>query len=75
MGEGTLRLRGPVLAFLALSAVGRSADAVSHPDLSYVPFVIALFLLPAWYGSGLGRPVWQRYRWCIQWGQETESVA
>lgn len=72
--EGTLRLRGPVLAFLALSVVGRSADAVSHPDLSYVPFVIALFLLPAWYGSGVARSVWQRYRWWLLGAQALTLV-
>lgn len=74
MRDGTLRLRGPVLAFLALSALGRSADAVSHPDLSYVPFVITLFLLPAWYGSGIARPVWQRYRWWLLGAQASIVV-
>jgi two-component system sensor histidine kinase DesK len=54
-----------VLAFLALSALARSADAVPHPDLSHVPLVIALFLLPAWYASGLARPAWQQYRWAL----------
>ncbi len=74
MRDGTLRLRGPVLAFLALSVVGRSADAVSHPNLSHVPFVIALFLLPAWYGSGVARPVWQRYRWWLLGAQALTLV-
>lgn len=74
MGEGTLRLRGPVLAFLALSAMARSADAVAHPDLSYVPFVLALYVLPAWYGSGLGRATWQRYRWWLLGAQAVLTV-
>ncbi|MGI5125345.1 sensor histidine kinase [Pseudonocardia sp. CA-107938] len=65
MRLGAMRLRGPVLAFLALSVVARSADAVPHSDLSYVPFVVALFLLPAWYGSGIARQVWQQHRWWL----------
>lgn len=55
--------RSLVLVVLACSLVGRSFDAFSHPSLAYLPFVVALFLLPAWYASGKARGPWQRYRW------------
>jgi len=52
-----------VLVALACSLVGRAVDAYPHPDLAYVPFVVALFVLPAWYASGRFRGPWRRYRW------------
>jgi len=55
--------RSLVLVVLACSLVGRSFDAFSHPSLAYLPFVVALFVLPAWYASGQARGPWQRYRW------------
>jgi two-component system sensor histidine kinase DesK len=55
--------RSLVLVALGCSVVGRSIDAFRHPDPAYVPFVIALFVLPAWYASGRARAPWQRHRW------------
>ena len=48
---------------LACGAVARSADANPHPSYGYVPFVLALYVLPLWYASGWRREVWVRYRW------------
>ena len=55
--------RSLVLVALACSLVGRAIDAFPHPDLAYVPFVVALFVLPGWYASGRMPGPWQRYRW------------
>ena len=48
-------------AFLGLVLLARAGDAISHPDFRYVPFVVAAFVLPMWYATGLGRPVWTRW--------------
>ncbi|MGI5126064.1 sensor histidine kinase [Pseudonocardia sp. CA-107938] len=56
---GRLGLLAP--AFLGLVLLARAADAVSHPDFRYVPFVAAAFALPLWYATGLGRSVWTRW--------------
>lgn len=53
--------RSLVLVVLACSLVGRSVDAFTHPDASYLPFVVALFVLPTWYASGRGRGPWRRH--------------
>lgn len=52
--------RGVVLGFLAALVVARTADAVNHGGFGYVPFAVALFVLPAWWASGLAR---DRWRW------------
>jgi len=63
-----------VLVALACSLVGRSVDAFPHPSPSYVPFVAALFVLPAWYASGRGRGPWQRHRWQLLGAQAVLTV-
>lgn len=55
--------RSLVLVALTCSLIGRSIDAFPHPDVAYVPFVVALFVLPAWYASGRARAPWRRHRW------------
>ncbi len=57
--------RSLVLVVLACSLVGRCLDAFSHPSLAYLPFVVALFVLPGWYASGRLRDPWERYRWLL----------
>jgi two-component system sensor histidine kinase DesK len=52
-----------VLVALACSLIGRAIDAFPHANLAYVPFVVALFVLPGWYASGRMRAPWQRCRW------------
>lgn len=52
-----------MLVALACTMVGRAFDAFAHPSLAYVPFVVALFVLPAWYASGRLRGPWERHRW------------
>ena len=53
--------RSFVLAVLACALVGRLFDAMPHPDASYVPFVVALYVLPAWYASGRARGPWEHH--------------
>jgi two-component system sensor histidine kinase DesK len=55
--------RSLVLVALACSLVGRAFDAFPHQNVAYVPFVVALFGLPAWYASGRLRGPWERHRW------------
>jgi hypothetical protein len=59
-GESNLGVRrayvpGPsralVLVVLACSLVSKLFDAFPHPDLGYVPFVLAVYALPIWYAS------------------------
>lgn len=52
--------RGLLLAFLGFSLVSRLADANPHPDFSYIPAVIACYLLPAWFASGRWPAAWER---------------
>lgn len=52
--------RGLLLTFLAFSLVSRVADANPHPDLWYVPCVIACYVLPAWFASGRWSAAWER---------------
>jgi two-component system sensor histidine kinase DesK len=52
-----------VLVALACSLVGRSFDAFPHDTVAYLPFVVALFVLPGWYASGRVRGPWERHRW------------
>lgn len=54
-----------VLGFLGALLVGRAVDAVDHGDLWYVLFVLAVFVLPAWFASGLARDLWSRRRWWL----------
>jgi two-component system sensor histidine kinase DesK len=54
--------RSLVLVVLVCGLVGKVFDALPHPDADYVPFVVAVFVLPVWYASGRGRPVWERHR-------------
>lgn len=54
-----LGLLAPV--FLASVLLARASDADPHPDFSHAPFVVAAFVLPFWYVSGIGRAVWTRW--------------
>jgi len=56
-----LASRALVLAVLGCGLVGRAADANPHSTLTYVPFVVAVYVLPTWYATGVGRPLWSRY--------------
>ncbi|MEJ3653260.1 histidine kinase [Actinomycetes bacterium KLBMP 9759] len=58
-GLGRLGRLAP--AFVLLVLIGRLTDAVTHPDLGYTPFVAAVFLLPLWYATGIGRAPWRRW--------------
>jgi two-component system sensor histidine kinase DesK len=60
-GAGGLASRTLVLAVLGCSLVARTTDANPHPSAAYVPFVVALFVLPFWYATGRGRHIWSRY--------------
>lgn len=61
--HGPVTSRWIVLVVLACGAVSRSADANPHHSYGYVPFVLALYVLPLWYASGWRREVWVRHRW------------
>lgn len=52
--------RSLVLVVLACAMLGRAFDAAPHPDAAYVPFVVALYVLPGWYASGWRRGPWKR---------------
>ena len=52
--------RSLVLVVLACAMLGRAFDALPHPDAAYVPFVVALYVLPGWYASGWRRGPWKR---------------
>jgi len=54
-----------VLVALACSLVARGFDAFPHPTLAYLPFVVALFVLPGWYASGRVRGPWESHRWLL----------
>jgi two-component system sensor histidine kinase DesK len=57
--------RAVVLGFLGTLLVGRAIDAVGHGELWYVLFVVALFVLPVWFASGVARRQWTRLRWWL----------
>lgn len=57
--------RAVVLGFLGALFAGRAVDAVEHGEFWYVLFVVALFVLPAWFASGLARVLWSRLRWWL----------
>lgn len=65
VGRGMRGTGAVVLGFLGALLVGRAVDAVDHGDLWYVLFVLALFVLPAWFASGLARGLWSKYRWWL----------
>jgi two-component system, NarL family, sensor histidine kinase DesK len=54
-----------VLCFLAALLTGRALDAVDHGEFWYMLFVVALFVLPVWFASGLAREQWTRWRWWL----------
>lgn len=54
-----------VLGFLGALLAGRAVDAVDHGEFWYVLFVVALFVLPMWFASGVARPLWTRLRWWL----------
>jgi two-component system sensor histidine kinase DesK len=56
---GRLGLLAPV--FLAGVLLARVSYPNPHPDFWHVPFVVAVFVLPFWYVSGIGRAVWARW--------------
>jgi two-component system sensor histidine kinase DesK len=56
---GRLELLAPV--FLAGVLLARISWAGPQPDFLHVPFVVAAFVLPFWYVSGVGRAVWTRW--------------
>ena len=53
--------RSLVLGVLACALVARAFDAQPHPNAAYVPFVVALYVLPGWYASGRLRGPWERH--------------
>ncbi|MFI7672767.1 sensor histidine kinase [Actinophytocola sp. NPDC049390] len=57
--------RAIVLGFLVALLAGRAVDAVNHGEFWYVLFVVALFVLPMWFASGVARPLWTRLRWWL----------
>lgn len=58
-GTGTV-----VIGFLTALLAGRAMDAVNHGgEFWYMLFVVALFVLPMWFASGLARDLWTRLRW------------
>ena len=57
------------VAFLLTLLVARSFDATTHADHLYVPFVIALYVLPLWYVSGFRRGPWRTAPWALLAGQ------
>jgi two-component system, NarL family, sensor histidine kinase DesK len=59
-GTGTV-----VLGFLGALLVSRAVDAVDHGDFWYMLFAVALFVLPAWFASGVARDRWTRWRWWL----------
>jgi two-component system sensor histidine kinase DesK len=56
-----LRARWIVLVVLGCGVVAKVADANPHPSYAYVPFVLALYVLPFWYASERHRDVWVRH--------------
>lgn len=64
-GRGTRGTRALVLGFLAALLVARTVDAVDHGNWWYVLFVVAAFVLPAWFASGVARDLWTRLRWWL----------
>jgi two-component system sensor histidine kinase DesK len=54
--------RSLVLVVLGCALVAKLFDALPHPDAGYVPFVLAVFVLPFWRASGVGASVWERHR-------------
>jgi two-component system sensor histidine kinase DesK len=57
--------RSLVLAVLACALVAKLFDALPHPDAAYVPFVLAVYVLPFWYASGRARRPWEEHRWAL----------
>ena len=51
-----------VLTVLACALVAKVFDARPHPDAAYVPFVVAIYVLPGWYASGRARGPWEHHR-------------
>lgn len=48
------------VAFLVALLVARGADATAHASPWYLPFLVAVFVLPIWYAGGWARRPWQR---------------
>jgi two-component system sensor histidine kinase DesK len=57
--------RAVVVGFLGALLAGRAVDAVDHVGFAYLVFVVALFVLPIWFASGLARTLWTRLRWWL----------
>lgn len=64
-GRGMRGTRALVLGFLAALLAARTVDAVDHGELWYMLFVVAAFVLPAWFASGVARELWTRLRWWL----------
>ncbi|MGB3439700.1 MAG: histidine kinase [Actinophytocola sp.] len=63
--------RAVVLGFLGALLAGRAVDAVDHGEFLFALFVVALFVLPVWFASGIARALWTRLRW---WLLGTQAV-
>jgi len=57
--------RGIVLGFLCALLVARAADATEHAGNGYLTFIVALFVLPFWFASGVAADHWRRLRWWL----------
>jgi two-component system sensor histidine kinase DesK len=54
-----------LIAVLCLLLAARMADAVGHSGPGYLPFVVALFMLPLLYAIPGTRPLWTRHRFWL----------
>ncbi|MFC4852274.1 histidine kinase [Actinophytocola glycyrrhizae] len=57
--------RAVVLGFLGTLLAGRAVDAFDHGELWFALFVMAPFVLPIWFASGVARRQWTRLRWWL----------
>ncbi|TDP96517.1 two-component system sensor histidine kinase DesK [Labedaea rhizosphaerae] len=48
------------VAFLVALLVARGADTTAHKTAWYLPFLLAVFVLPLWYAGGWARGPWRR---------------
>jgi two-component system sensor histidine kinase DesK len=47
------------VAFVVTLLLSRTFDVTTHADRLYLPCVLALYVLPLWYASGLARGPWR----------------
>lgn len=65
-------LRGPYVAarvlpvaFLVVLLAARCFDGTAYRQYDTIPFIVAAFVLPVWYVSGLARGPWRVARWAL----------